>query len=320
MTSTAWPGTRCSSTPPPGIIASRMARPHCKWASRTSRWIRFGVVSPRLRAQAKNGLDFANVKSQDNGPTRDATVHVWLGAKVKNVTELGEQSMAGLPAISGVLVLNVPTASVAAKAGLRKFDVLWTVNGQPAPDYAALIKRASAAPSTASTVSVQVYRGQKIVTLQVPTAAVCPPRHHPREDQRRESGGLRVGPRPGGPDRSEPARFAARDGREDLQPRRRVQRRRPAERHDEERQGGDATQDDGKTFRGYGEGDTVTFPLNVSTNKLGYDLTKIVTFAGHFDSRASQNYTVSVAFVADPSHSSPSSRQLRRPAAAARPR
>ncbi len=32
----------------------------------------------------------------------------------------------------------------------------------------------------------------------------------------------------------------------------------------------------------------------------GYDITKIVTFAGHSDGRASQNYSVSVAFVSAP--------------------
>ena len=64
--------------------------------------------------------------------------------------------------------------------------------------------------------------------------------------------------------------------------------------------GGDASADDGKTIRGYGEGDTVTFQLNTETNKLGYDLTKILTFAGHPDSRASQNYSISVSFVSAP--------------------
>ena len=64
--------------------------------------------------------------------------------------------------------------------------------------------------------------------------------------------------------------------------------------------GGTDTQNDGKTYRGYGAGDTVTFRLDTSRHPAGYDLTKIATFAGHSDSRASQSYSVSVAFVSDP--------------------
>lgn len=65
--------------------------------------------------------------------------------------------------------------------------------------------------------------------------------------------------------------------------------------------GGEDTQDDGKTFRGYGTGSSITFALNMVKNPAGYDLTKIVTFAGHGDSRASQSYSVSVAFASHPS-------------------
>lgn len=64
--------------------------------------------------------------------------------------------------------------------------------------------------------------------------------------------------------------------------------------------GGPDTQNDGKTYRGYGTGDTVTFRLNTSAHPAGYDLTRIATYAGHGDSRASQHYAISVAFVSDP--------------------
>ena len=60
------------------------------------------------------------------------------------------------------------------------------------------------------------------------------------------------------------------------------------------------TADDGRTFRGYGDGDWLTFYLDTAKSKAGYDLTKILTFAGHPDGRASQNYTVLVAFADDP--------------------
>ena len=59
--------------------------------------------------------------------------------------------------------------------------------------------------------------------------------------------------------------------------------------------GGGETADDGKTFRGYGSGDWLTLHL-----KQPCDLSEIRTFAGHTDARASQHYTVLVAYAAEP--------------------
>jgi hypothetical protein len=59
--------------------------------------------------------------------------------------------------------------------------------------------------------------------------------------------------------------------------------------------GGTESADDGKTFRGYGNGDWLTFHLQQPC-----DLTEVRTFAGHSDARASQRYTVLVAYAADP--------------------
>ncbi len=59
--------------------------------------------------------------------------------------------------------------------------------------------------------------------------------------------------------------------------------------------GEEGSVDDGKTFRGYGDGDWLTLHL-----KQPCDLTEIRTFAGHQDARASQRYTVRVAYAADP--------------------
>jgi hypothetical protein len=59
--------------------------------------------------------------------------------------------------------------------------------------------------------------------------------------------------------------------------------------------GSEDTLDDGRTFRGYGSGDWLVLWL-----KQPCDLTEIRTFAGHADARASQNYTVLVAYAAAP--------------------
>jgi hypothetical protein len=64
--------------------------------------------------------------------------------------------------------------------------------------------------------------------------------------------------------------------------------------------GGDETANDGKTFRGYGQGSSLVFHLNTTTHPAGYDLSRIITFAGHHDERSSQQYAVKVAFVSAP--------------------
>lgn len=59
--------------------------------------------------------------------------------------------------------------------------------------------------------------------------------------------------------------------------------------------GGTETEDDGKTFRGYADGDWLTLTL-----KQPCDLREIRSFAGHNDGRASQGYDVLVAYAAAP--------------------
>ena len=59
--------------------------------------------------------------------------------------------------------------------------------------------------------------------------------------------------------------------------------------------GGAETLDDGKTFRGYGAGNSVTFRLDLAVRPQGYELEEVRTFAGHGDARASQAYTVFIA-------------------------
>jgi hypothetical protein len=59
--------------------------------------------------------------------------------------------------------------------------------------------------------------------------------------------------------------------------------------------GGMQTMDDGMTFRGYGNGDWLTLYL-----KQPCDLREIRSFAGHGDSRASQQYTVLGAYATEP--------------------
>lgn len=80
----------------------------------------FGVTSPRLRAlSALPGFPQLIVTSAAKEKT-----YVVLGAKVKTVTTLGEQSAAGLSDLKGVLVLEVDPSSLTGTSGLKMGDVI----------------------------------------------------------------------------------------------------------------------------------------------------------------------------------------------------
>ena len=81
----------------------------------------FGVSSEKLKKIARQpDIPSLITNRKDNvGQT-----YQWFGASLKNVETLGEQSAAGLPVISGVLLLDVPANSAAAKSNLKVGDVI----------------------------------------------------------------------------------------------------------------------------------------------------------------------------------------------------
>jgi Trypsin-like serine proteases, typically periplasmic, contain C-terminal PDZ domain len=95
---------------------------------------------------------------------RDITPRAWLGASVRNIADEGEMSAFGLPGVTGVLVLEVPTGSVLAKAGLQKNDVILSVNGDRTADVATLLRQAPAL-TAGQTVKVGISRNQKQIVL-----------------------------------------------------------------------------------------------------------------------------------------------------------
>jgi hypothetical protein len=97
----------------------------------------FGVTSPALKAIARTPSFAAPTPA---GMAVDNRVRDWQGAKVKNVTTIGEQSVAALPAITGVLLQDVPADSAAGRAGLRNGDVILECNGNAAATFADLQK------------------------------------------------------------------------------------------------------------------------------------------------------------------------------------
>ena len=98
----------------------------------------FGVRSEKLRAIAKQpeipGLSLTDKSSP-------SFTYPWLGAEVKNVETPGEQSAAGLPAVAGVMLLNVPKDSDLAKHGFQTGDVILTCDGLDIKNFNQLEKK-----------------------------------------------------------------------------------------------------------------------------------------------------------------------------------
>ena len=136
----------------------------------------FGVVSPRLKAEAKTPLlpgteplPPSRREAPHAGPgksKRDNATRTWLGATIKNVVGMGEVSSRGLPGETGVLLVDVPRASAAAKAGLKKSDVILKCNGKTVEIVDDLIRSyRSAAPL--GRVKLGVVREQSDTTVEV---------------------------------------------------------------------------------------------------------------------------------------------------------
>ncbi|MBS0568468.1 MAG: right-handed parallel beta-helix repeat-containing protein [Proteobacteria bacterium] len=125
----------------------------------------FGVTSAQLKAQARRP-GFPELLALDTAATAQKT-HSFLGATMKSVASLGEQSAAGLARIAGVLVLAAPAQSAAAKAGLAAGDVIVEAlaDGYGSPvepiDTIADLLRLSTARAWRGEVEVIVIRNQR---------------------------------------------------------------------------------------------------------------------------------------------------------------
>lgn len=88
----------------------------------------FGVVSKSLILLAEKPK-FPDLFLENSG-SNASKVYEILGAKVKSVETLGEQSALGIPEISGVMVLSVDEGSVMALGGLKPNDVIFEVHAK----------------------------------------------------------------------------------------------------------------------------------------------------------------------------------------------
>jgi hypothetical protein len=126
----------------------------------------FGVQKPELKAIARVPQLPQPKMPAHTSVARDTTPAMWLGVSVRNIADEGEMSAFGLPGVTGVLVLEVPAGSALAKAGLRKYDVILSINGGKTADTAALLRQAPAAPG-GNALKLGVSRDQKELVVQL---------------------------------------------------------------------------------------------------------------------------------------------------------
>jgi hypothetical protein len=126
----------------------------------------FGVQKPELKAIARTPQLPQPKRSAAASTVRDTALATWLGVSVRNIADEGEMSAFGLPGVTGVLALEVPADSALAKAGLRKNDVILSVNGKKTADTAALLRHVSALLA-GNALKIGVSRDQKEFVVQL---------------------------------------------------------------------------------------------------------------------------------------------------------
>lgn len=119
----------------------------------------FGVVSPKLKALAKK-VTIPFILALDKADA-DEIIH-FMGAKIKNLTTLGERSATGIDDIRGVLVVDVAAGSVASRF-LQANDVILSFNSMKINNLRDLLEaRKSVAGAK---VEVVIFRNQREVKL-----------------------------------------------------------------------------------------------------------------------------------------------------------
>ena len=126
----------------------------------------FGVQKPELKSIARVPQLPQPKISAVTTTVRDAALATWLGVSVRNIRDEGEMSAFGLPGVTGVLVLEVPAGSALVKAGLRKNDIILSVNGGKIADTAALLRQVPELPA-GSSFKIGISRDQKEMVVQL---------------------------------------------------------------------------------------------------------------------------------------------------------
>lgn len=127
----------------------------------------FGVVSERLRKIAETPV-FPELFLA-NAATNTSKVYDILGAKVKSVETLGEQSALGIPEISGVMVVSVEAGSIMAKGGLKANDVIFIVYGKDKVTNVQDLLKAYQTGKWRKKIKLDISRNQSMQSLTINT-------------------------------------------------------------------------------------------------------------------------------------------------------
>jgi serine protease Do len=111
------------------------------------------------------------------GFTGGGLARPWLGVRADTVTAEMASAL-GLPRPSGAIVAEVAPGSPAARAGIRRGDVITAIDGRPVEDAEALRFRVATQPPRGST-QVTVLRNGRPTALTLPLEP--PPENPPRQ-------------------------------------------------------------------------------------------------------------------------------------------
>jgi hypothetical protein len=121
----------------------------------------FGVISPRLKALAKKVPIPAFIAL---GQVGDSEIIDFMGAKIKNLSTLGERSATGMDDVRGILVVEVLPGSGASRF-LQTNDVILSLNDKKVNKIRDLLEARMSI--IGSNTEVVVFRNQKEEKLQV---------------------------------------------------------------------------------------------------------------------------------------------------------
>ncbi len=131
----------------------------------------FGVQKPELKAIARTPeIPKTRIPAASTATANSAQrTNYFAQAQVRNISGLGDRSAYGLPDESGILVMHVPDDCKAAKAGLKKDDVIVACDGKPVRTVNELLALAKSA--TGKKLALTVSRQQQSVTIQLTSSS-----------------------------------------------------------------------------------------------------------------------------------------------------
>jgi membrane-associated protease RseP (regulator of RpoE activity) len=134
---------------------------------------RFGVRKPELKRIAKRpplpgSIEAAAIRS--GGWDREyatPTTATWLGATLRDLTNINEKSAVGLGEEGGVLVAEIASRSRATELGLKENDVILGINGAKVDNLKAFSDQYQAA-ALKEMMTLRVWRNQAALELRTP--------------------------------------------------------------------------------------------------------------------------------------------------------